>query len=214
MVLTAVFAGQYGGRFTMRQLVAMSLSLALAGPALAVSPVAGDGLKISPDTGESWSPWQARLAMSAPTLPLLGHWTHSSPVSHAMLAGDRYLGWGQLGDGGGLRATGALLLGPNALALASPAGATHSEMLWRNNGTGPSLAEPDNGSATPYLGIGYSAWWARSSVGVSADLGLAAQKPGQAVRFGRVVSGTESLDDMLRAMQLAPMLQVNLSYAF
>jgi hypothetical protein len=66
----------------------------------------------------------------------------------------------------------------------------------------------------PYLGLGYSAWWARTGVGVSADLGLAAQRPGQAVRFGRVFSGTDSLDGMLRAMQIAPMLQVNLSYAF
>jgi hypothetical protein len=199
----------------MRQLVAISLSLALVGPALAASPVVGDGLKVTADSSEDWSPWQARLAMSAPSLPLLGNWTTTSSVSNAMLAGDRYLGWGQLGDGGGLRATGALLLGPNALALAAPAGATtHGEMLWRNNGGSPSLAEPDTGSAMPYLGVGYSAWWSRASVGVSADLGLAAQKPGQAVRFGRVMSGTESLDDMLRAMQLAPMFQVNLSYAF
>ena len=199
----------------MRQLVAISLSLALVGPALAASSVVvGDGLRVKADNSESWSPWQARLAMSAPTMPLLGNWTTASPVGNAMLAGDRYLGWGQLGDGGGLRATGALLLGPNSLGLAAPAGAAHGEMLWRNNGTGPSLAEPDIGSAMPYLGLGYSAWWSRAGVGLSADLGLAAQKPGQAARFGRVMSGTENLDDMLRAMQLAPMLQVNLSYAF
>ena len=198
----------------MRQLVAICLSLALAGPAAAASQVAGDGLKITQDSTESWSPWQARLAMSAPPLPLLGNWSSAPAIGNAMLAGDRYFDWGQLGDGGGLRATGALLLGPNALALASPAGANHGDMLWRNPGTSVSLTEPDNASAMPYLGVGYSAWWARSGVGVSADLGLAAQRPGQAVRFGRVVSGTESLDDMLRAMQLAPMLQVNLSYAF
>lgn len=198
----------------MRRLVAISLSLVLAGPVLAASPVVGEGLKISPDNSESWSSWQARLAMSAPSLHLLGNWTASSATGSAMLAGDRYLGWGQMGDGGGLRATGALLWGPGALALAAPAGAAHGEMQWRNNGGSASLTEPDPASAMPYLGVGYSTWWTRAGVGLSADLGLAAQRPGQAVRFGRVVSGTESLDDMLRAMQLAPMLQVNLSYAF
>jgi hypothetical protein len=66
----------------------------------------------------------------------------------------------------------------------------------------------------PYLGMGYSAWWARTGVGLSADLGIAATKPGEAVRFGRVMSGSEGLDDMFRAMQLSPVLQVNLSYAF
>lgn len=198
----------------MRQLVAIVLGLALIGPAVAASPVVGDGLKIAADSSETWSPWQTRLAVSAPSMSLLGNWTSSSQVGNAMLAGDRYLGWGQLGDGGGLRATGALLLGTNALALASPAGATRNEMLWRSNTPSQSLVEPDSGAAVPYLGVGYSAWWSRAGVGVSADLGLAAQKPTQAVRFGRVMSGTEGLDDMLHAMQLAPMLQVNLSYAF
>lgn len=198
----------------MRQLVAIVLGLASIGPAMAAPAVVGEGLRIAPESSESWSPWQARLAMSAPAVSLLGNWTNSSPIGNAMLAGDRYLGWGQLGDGGGLRATGALLLGPNALALASPAGATRSEMLWRSSSTIQGLAEPDSGAAVPYLGVGYSAWWSRAGVGLSADLGLAAQKPSQAVRFGRVMSGTEGLDDMLHAMQLAPMLQVNLSYAF
>lgn len=198
----------------MRQLVAIVLCLASLGPAVAAPTVVGDGLKIAPESSENWSPWQARLAMSAPHLPLLGQWSSSSSIGNAMLAGDRYIGWGQVGDGGGLRATGALLLGPNALALASPAGATRSEMLWRSSSTTQTLVEPDSGAAVPYLGVGYSAWWSRAGVGLSADLGLAAQKPAQAVRFGRVMSGTESLDDMLHAMQLAPMLQVNLSYAF
>ena len=214
---TAGCAGQYVGGFSMRPFVAVFLAIAFAGPAAAASPtIVGDGLKITQDSTDTWSPWQARLAMSAPTLPLLGHWgAPSISGSHAMLAGDRYLGWGQAGEGGGLRATGALLLGANALSLAAPVGTSHGEMLWRSNSSsGIGLGDSDYGGAMPYLGVGYSAWWSRTGVGVSADLGLAAQKPGQAVRFGRVMSGTESLDDMLRAMQLAPMLQVNLSYAF
>jgi hypothetical protein len=38
----------------------------------------------------------------------------------ASVSGDRYLGFGQVGDGGGLRATGALLFGPPSLALGAP----------------------------------------------------------------------------------------------
>ncbi|MEK8031965.1 hypothetical protein AACH06_14145 [Ideonella sp. DXS29W] len=192
------------------------MAVAIAGPAAAASPsIVGDGLKISQDSTDTWSPWQARLAMSAAPLPMLGHF--GSPLlsgGNAMLAGDRYLGWGQSSEGGGLRATGALLLGANALGLASPVGTSHGEMLWRGTGSSVSQGDAESNAPMPYLGVGYSAWWSRTGFGVSADLGLAAQKPGQAVRFGRVMSGTESLDDMLRAMQLAPMLQVNLSYAF
>jgi hypothetical protein len=191
--------------------LSLVLSLALLGSAGAATPVAGDGLKVNVDSNDSWSPWQARLAMAAPALPVLGNYANPS-LGTAMLAGDRYFRWGRLGDGGGLRATGALLLGQGALGLAAPSGVSHGEMIWR--GAGTTLAEPDAPGAMPYLGLGYSAWWARSGIGVSADLGVAAQRPGQAVRFGRVMSGTENFDDMLRAMQISPMLQVNLSYAF
>ena len=76
------------------------------------------------------------------------------------------------------------------------------------------MTDSEAATAMPYLVLGYSAWWARAGLGVSADLGVAAQRPAQAVRFGRVMSGTERLDDMIRAMQISPMLQVNLSYAF
>ena len=108
----------------MRHLVAIPLCLAFsfaaAASALAASPIAGDGLRVSTDNGDNWSPWQARLALAAPALPVLGN--ASPSTTNALLAGDRYFGWGRLGDGGGLRATGALLLGPGALGLAAPAG--------------------------------------------------------------------------------------------
>lgn len=196
----------------LHHLVAMSV-LATLGSVAAASTV-GDGLKVSaePDT---WSPWQARLAIATTSsLPLWTGLGAGSPTSSALLAGDRYLGWGRLGDGGGVRATGALLLGSSALSLATPAGVGHGEMLWRGIGTGIGPNDQDAAGAMPYLGLGYSAWWARAGVGVSADLGLAAQRPGQAVRFGRAFSGAEGFDDVIKAMQISPMLQVNLSYAF
>jgi len=199
----------------MRHLVAISALLAAQWSWAAPPPAGpvGDGLKINTDNSETWSPWQARLATTAPALPLWSSWGASQP-SNMMLAGDRYFGWGRLGDAGGLRATGALLLGPSAVTPSTSGSGIHgSDGFWRGV-SGPGLADSEASAAVPYLGLGYSAWWARTGLGVSADLGLAAQRPGQAVRFGRVMSGTESLDDMLHAMQLAPMLQVNLSYAF
>jgi hypothetical protein len=194
------------GRSTMCRIAAITLSsLLLAGSAWAAPGQpnglpAGEGLQISADSQDAWSPWQARLSYTAPVLPLWGQ-----PASSGlMLAGDRYFRWGRLGDAGGLRATGGVLLGSNS----APGHGAASDLFWR------AAAPPQESDAMPYLGLGYSAWWAKSSLGLSADLGLAAQRPGQAVRFGRVVSGSDSLDGMLRAMQIAPMFQVNLSYAF
>jgi hypothetical protein len=194
----------------MRHPAAMPLlfSILLAGSAWAAPGMpngtlpAGDGLQISPDSQEAWSVWQARLSYAAPVLPLWGQGQANS--GGLMLAGDRYFRWGRLGDGGGLRATGGLLLGTG-----TPAGQAAADAFWRQG-----AATATESDAVPYLGLGYSAWWAKSGLGLSADLGLAAQRPGQAVRFGRVVSGADSLDQMVRSMQIAPMLQVNLSYAF
>lgn len=189
-------------RFAAIPVIPLLLAGSLAWAAPAAPAPAGDGLKLSTASQEAWSTWQARLSYATPALPLWGQ--GSTGTNGLMLAGDRYFGWGRLGDNGGLRATGGLLLGPGALPGHAP-----TDFFWRASGT----AEAD-AAAVPYLGLGYSAWWARSGLGLSADLGLAAQRPGQAVRFGRVVSGNDNLDDMVRAMQLAPMLQVNLSYAF
>ncbi len=71
------------------------------------------------------------------------------------------------------------------------------------------------GSATvPYLGLGYSAGSQKSGWGFSADLGLLALNPGSVVRFGRVFSGGQTLDDVLREVRLAPLLQIGASYPF
>jgi hypothetical protein len=65
----------------------------------------------------------------------------------------------------------------------------------------------------PYVGMGYSAMWPRQGLGLSADLGLLAQRPGSA-KIGRLLSGTDGIDEFARATQIAPVLQVQLSYAF
>ena len=69
--------------------------------------------------------------------------------------------------------------------------------------------------ALPYLGLGYSSRWltgptsATSTWGVSADLGLMAASPRSAVRLGQ-----QGLDDTLRELRLAPMVQFGVSYTY
>ena len=66
----------------------------------------------------------------------------------------------------------------------------------------------------PYIGIGYSNLSAKSGWHFSADLGVVSQSPGNVVRFGRVFGGTQSLDDAVRDMRLAPVVQLGVSYSF
>lgn len=186
----------------MRMLIctlAGSLLPLLASPAVAATT--GDGLRLAASDSESWSPWQARLAVVS--TPLGSTALHGGPLQlgAARIAGDRYFNVGRIGDGGGLRATSALLLGAPSLALGAPAALSSS--IARGPGDGGDLG------ASTYIGLGYSAWWARSGLGVSADLGLLAQRPGQLFRLG-----TDSLDGTVRALQLSPVVQLNLSYSF
>jgi len=62
----------------------------------------------------------------------------------------------------------------------------------------------------PYLGIGYTGLSPRNGWGFSADLGLVAKNPGNALRAG----GGQSLDEMIRDMRMTPLLQLGVSYAF
>ena len=163
----------------------------------------GDGLH--PE--DHWPQWQLRI--STVTQPIGWSTTLEGArlgLGAASVSGDRYLGLGQVGDGGGLRATGALLFGPPSLALGAPAPAGDAAVLAR-----PSLLPlPGTGalerSPTPYLGMGYTAWWARSGLSLSADLGLLAQ----GLRPATGLQGSDLLD----RMQLTPVMQVQLSYRF
>ena len=69
-------------------------------------------------------------------------------------------------------------------------------------------------STVPYIGIGYSNLWPKSGWSFSADLGVVSQSPGNVVRFGRVFGGSQSLDDVIRDMRLAPVVQLGVSYSF
>jgi hypothetical protein len=158
---------------------------------------------------DPWPQWQARLSVVAPPLAAPTSLGDHLQLGAARLAGDHYFDWARLGQAGGLRTTSALLLGPRAQAMAAPSawsgGAMRSGAWSGLGGNG----DADSGlNAAAYLGLGYSAWWARSNLGLSADLGLIAQRP--SLRLGR----SEALDSVWRGVQMSPVLQVNLSYAF
>jgi hypothetical protein len=72
----------------------------------------------------------------------------------------------------------------------------------------------DSNGTLPYIGVGYSSLAARSGWSFSADLGVVSQSPGNVVRFGRVFGGSQSLDDVIRDMRLAPVVQLGVSYSF
>ena len=45
-------------------------------------------------------------------------------------------------------------------------------------------------------------------------VGLMALNAGSAVRFGRLLSGTQSVDELVRDLRLTPVLQLGVSYSF
>jgi hypothetical protein len=113
----------------------------------------------------------------------------------------------------GLRATGGVLgLSRQAALRLLPAGSAGTTPYIDRPGT---LGTAEGGLALPYLGLGYSNRWlagpssSLTSWGISADLGLMAASPRSAVRLGQ-----QALDDTVRDLHLAPLLQLGVSYRF
>ena len=167
----------------------------------------GDGLSLNPDQ-LPWTRWQGRLSLGT-----------SSPikVSNASLMGDYYFARSLVGPStaGGFRATSGLIFGPRStLATGQPGltagnGFSIGSRLFGQNAM-PYTSDTAGDNATlPYLGFGYTGLSARSGWSFSADLGLVAQTPG-----GIKVIRSQSLDDAVREMRLAPLLQLGVSYAF
>lgn len=189
---------------------------------LPLTPIAtaaeGEGLR----TGASripWARWQGRLSLVTTTDPWqLGVEAPAVKVSSASLMGDYYFARSLIGRHrpGGLRATSGLIFGPRSAALTGQPGATGGSafsIASRSIGRTAALYPGDVAAETatlPYLGIGYTGLAPRSGWGFSADLGLIAKSPGNSPRVG---SGP-SLDDLVRDMRMAPLLQFGVSYAF
>ena len=133
-------------------------------------------------------------------------------VSGATVMGDLYVGQVPLGGKsqvGGFRATSGVVLGARSPVWGAPALA--SANLDPRFASVDASREP---STMPYLGIGYSSLALRAGWSFSADLGLVSLAPGNAVRFGRVFGGSQNLDDVIRDMRFAPVVQLGVSYSF
>lgn len=151
--------------------------------------------------------------------------SQSRPLA-AALSGDYHFST-DLGDPAlprtGFRASSALLIRPPGVSL--------SDLAWSARYSAsfgvpmllslPSLAAAgvDAGGAygtgtVPYLGFGYSDYSLKTGWGFWADIGVAVQSPGNMLGVGRVLSGTQGVEDLLRDLRMAPMVQLGVNYAF
>lgn len=187
--------------------------------------VQGDGLTPSTDK-QSWTRWQGRVSLGSTLQPWQAGPGRTEAaglrVDSVGLVGDYYFSRALVGhrSSGGFRTTGGLFHGPRAQLAQLNAGrsllgggsalAVDRQVLGSADGSGS-----DSDTATlPYLGVGYSGLSPKGRWSFNADLGMMALSPGNSVKLGKVVGGTQSLDDLLRDMRLAPMLQLGVSYSF
>ncbi len=178
----------------MRQTL-MPLLLVTAAAAAMVTPWAQAqtrGLTAAPDA-LGGPVWQARFERDAGPLSVgrgLGTWLVPAPTTHSVrLLGDYQFSTLRLGDTGGLRLTGGLLIN------------------LRQSSTG--LLTSGQLSAQPYAGVGYASGSLDGRWGFSADLGLAANGPGP-LRLDRpaLSLGSDGLPRLL------PMLRLGMTLAF
>jgi hypothetical protein len=201
------------------------LTLIIAGFGWSALATAQQGRGLVADReAADFSPWQLRLnlAVGSPS-PLLGSLAGVSPsrVLSAQMLGDYYPEKLRLGQTNALRLTSGVIVGQRSVlrdpaSLMSSRGVAMSHLQTNFSVVSSSAETAAEPVVTwPYLGIGYSGTDFRGNWSLKADLGLAAQNPGAArAGFGRVVGGSQNLDDFLRELRLSPMLQVGVSYAF
>ncbi len=173
---------------------------------------AGDGAGITPSAEQlQWARWQGRMSVGAEPTGL--------KLNTVSLMGDYYFTGSLLGSrrAGGFRATSGLLLGPRTQSwLGQPGLSAGSTFSIATQAFGQPAALPAAGDAPtdtatlPYLGLGYTGLSLRGGWSFNADLGLVARSPGNVVKFGR----SQSLDDTVRELRLAPMLQFGVTYSF
>ncbi|MBL0730134.1 hypothetical protein [Piscinibacter sp. HJYY11] len=180
-----------------RWLAALTLSLGV------MAAHAGDGT--SPQShAQAWEGLKARLSIgtTAPARSELVGDAEQQRVNTVSLMGDYYLSRPWLGTSGGWRATSGVLLGSRSSVWSSP-----SLLDRRTAGDGTEAG------TQPYLGLGYTGWSSKGGWGLSADLGLMGL-PRSGTRFGKGAIGSSSLDDTVRDLRFAPLLQVSVSYSF
>lgn len=219
-----------------RERLQSSLLMLAAVALLSATPLAGaqDGSGLRGDS--SWPRWQTRIEvqesprsdLTLPTARAGNAWNDpnfGSSRRGLSLFGDYYLlqqGKTSVGSySGGLRATGGLLVGAwgtpwvgvsaDPAALQAGYGSSRRSLSLLHTAAG---ALPDEATdSLPYLGVGYTGLQSLRGTGggwgFSADLGVMGLKPRSAVRLG-----AQSSPESTRDLQLSPVLQVGVSYAF
>ena len=134
------------------------------------------------------------------------------------LLGDYYLtgpGFGGTDVSGGLRLTSGLAVGPRDGIAALPVSRTGGGLQLGQRELGSTLADRYGEQVTlPYVGVGYTTLSAREGWGLSADIGLGGQRPGERVRFGAGNPSAAQFESLLNDLRLAPVIQLGVSYAF
>lgn len=192
--------------------------------------VDGPGLQAA---NSSWfhGRWQARIELSQgliARLPfdryqLAADSSHSS-VRRLSVLRDYYFDWDDdtataPAAVSGLRATGGLVVATRGAATSPSPRRSSVSGLPPQGLAGRTMAGgwPNSNSdlvSVPYVGVGYTELPIRTGWGFRADLGLMALRPQSAVKFGSALSGPQVLDDLLRDMQLSPLIQIGVSYSF
>lgn len=197
-----------------------SMGLAvLAGASLA------EGIKLDA-AGGYWFGTETRLRLQAvplTTQPLRLGETYAASLTPrqpwaASLTGDYYFSSALLAGTqprSGFRASSALLIRESGISLADVALSSRSAAAFgRPAGLVLGDAHAYSISTLPYVGIGYSDMSLKTGWGFWADVGLVVQSPGNALGLGRVLSGTQGVDELLRELRMAPMLQLGVNYSF
>lgn len=185
---------------------------------LAVAPAAwaqSGGLSASAEN-LPWPRWQARLSVAtAPSLwrgELAG--ADAAGRRGLSLMGDYYFAQSSSPDGAAsaFRATSGLVVGRRPTLWIGSQSAAPGVAFSVERRVAADLGA--DSAALPYLGVGYSGLGARNGWSFSADFGLVALAGGNAVRLGRVVGGTQGVDELVRDLRLTPVLQFGASYSF
>jgi hypothetical protein len=196
----------------------------VAAAPLGVGAANGSGLVVTADSLPV-TRWQGRTSFEVQS-PLVaatlgGAQTTGLQIRSLSVMSDYFLTRSLLGADilGGLHTTGGLILNSAARASSNTRlGGQAGLLVRRTAGPGAALLgsdlPADSSTTVPYLGVGYTGLSTKGGWSFNADLGLVALAAGNVVKFGRVFTGSQGLNDLTREMRFAPVMQMGLSYSF
>ena len=205
------------------------LPTALSALLLQALPARADDAGLAGVDPPPWARWQGRVSLGLTGaadrgLSLGSYGAAALQLDRLSVLGDYYFGEATrgLGRAGGFRATSGVIVGSRTPLWTGQASLTSARGLLgverQVTGAWTALPAPSDPavdtSPVPYFGVGYTGLSLRSGWSFSADLGMVARNPGNMVKLGRVFTGSQGVDDLLRELRLAPMLQLGMSYSF